>query len=216
MIITEQKPFKSIIKNINGDSIFLIGCNQCAALCHTGGEPEIRDLLNKFKNTDIKVTGWLILDPACHLLNNKRLLKPHKTKIEKADNLLVFSCGNGVQVISTLYPNKHVISGTNTLFLGAEINHGSFDIHCTFCGSCIIYEFGGLCPIARCPKNMLNGPCGGSKDGKCEVFKEIDCIWEIIIRKKLQMNKITQLKKIVPPKDWTSYRSYNWGIKHKL
>jgi len=216
MIISEQKPFESMLKIIQNGSVFIIGCNECAALCHVGGEPEVLELKNQFIESHINVTGWIVLDPACHLLNNKRLFKSVNKEIDDADHLLVLSCGNGVQVIEELYPQKHIISGTNTLFVGAEIQRGIFERQCNLCGSCIVDDFEGLCPISHCPKQMLNGPCGGSMDGKCEINKDFNCIWDKIIHKKIKMKKIDSLTKIIPPKDWTSYKKYQWRDQYKL
>jgi ferredoxin len=210
MIITEQKPFELILQKIQNGSLFIIGCNQCAALCHTGGESEVLEIKKKFESNNIQVTGWAILDPACHRLNNKRLLKPMKEELDKSDHILILTCGNGSQVIQELYPQKSIISGTNSLFLGAEINRGIFIQECILCGSCNNEEFEGLCPISHCPKQMLNGPCGGSMVGRCELSSELDCVWEKIIKRKMEKKKFSSLKEIIPPKDWTKYKFYNW------
>jgi len=215
MIITEQKPLLMILEKIRKKSVFIIGCHQCASLCHTGGEPEVLDLKKYIEEKNIPVTGWIILNPACHPLNSKRELKTVKNKINKAENLLVLSCGNGVQVLQGLYPEKNIISGTNTLFLGAEKKRGIFSRECMLCGSCIADEFEGLCPISQCPKQLLNGPCGGSMHGKCEIDSNLDCIWDEIITKKFKQKKQESLLRVVPPRDWTKYRTYNWRNHEK-
>jgi ferredoxin len=208
MIISKQKTFTKILEHVKNKTVFIIGCNQCARLCHSGGEPEVLEMKEKLENQQITVTGWIILDPACHLLNSKRQLKSVKKEIDNADSILILSCGNGVQVIKQLYPEKTTISGTNTLFLGAETKREVFTRECNLCGSCIVDDFEGYCPIAQCPKQMLNGPCGGSMHGKCEINAAMDCVWDIIIKKKMTNQKRTLL--IIPPKDWTNYTSYNW------
>jgi len=216
MIISEQIPFESILKKINSESVFIIGCNECAALCHVGGEPEVLELKKRLEEQKIPVTGWIILDPACHLLNSKRLFKKVINEVEAAKHLLVVSCGNGIQVVQELFPQKHIINGTNTLFLGAEIVRGTFERQCQLCGSCIIDLFEGLCPISHCPKQLLNGPCGGSMDGKCELGNNKPCIWDLIIKKKKERNKSYSLNVIIPPKDWSVVHQYQWREKHKL
>jgi ferredoxin len=210
MIISKQKSISAILDLIKKGPVFIIGCNQCAALCHTGGEPEVLEMKKTIERQNISVTGWIILDPACHLLNSKRQLKSLKDEINAAEYILTLSCGNGVQVIKKLFPEKTTISGTNTMFLGAETKRGIFTRECNLCGSCIIDEFEGFCPVSQCPKQMLNGPCGGSMNGKCELYGDLDCVWDAIIQKKMKdANKKVKIL-IVPPKDWTRYELYNW------
>jgi ferredoxin len=216
MIISQQKPLELLLQLIQDKSVFLIGCSECATICHTGGETEVIEMKKKLEENHIHVTGWTILDPACHLLNDKRLLKPYKKEIEDAYYLLMFSCGDGLQVISKLYPAKRILSGTNTLFLGAELERGTFSRICNLCGECIADEFDGLCPISRCPKNMLNGPCGGSMNGKCELSDQLPCVWDEIIRKKITRNSTDALKIIKKPKDWTVYRFFNWRENNSI
>jgi ferredoxin len=203
MIITRQKDFKEILCNIENGPVFIIGCSECATVCHTGGEKEVLEIKKKFEKNNIEVTGWVILDPACHFLNDKRLLKGHKDDIDKAKKILVLACGNGVQTVSEIIDSMDVISGNDTLFLGEIKRLNDFQKRCSLCGECIQDLFGGFCPISRCPKEMLNGPCGGSINGKCEINNEIDCIWDIIyshLKKKGQLDKLKEIKK---PKNWS-------------
>ncbi|MBN2603977.1 MAG: methylenetetrahydrofolate reductase C-terminal domain-containing protein [Candidatus Thermoplasmatota archaeon] len=188
---------------INNDPVFLIGCSECATMCKTGGEEEILIMKKILEQKEITVTGYVILDPACNLQKSKIQFKNVKENLNKAKKLVVFSCGNGVQTVSEIFENLEVISGTNTLFLG-EIKHANeFEKNCIMCGECIQEIFNGFCPVSRCPKHMLNGPCGGSRDGKCEVSSNLDCIWNTIYlsyKKKGQLNKF---KQILAPKDWS-------------
>ena len=203
MIVTKQKDLDSIICLIQKDSVFIVGCSQCATLCKTGGEDEIKKMVSILKSENINVTGWVLLDPACNFLNDKRILKSYRDKLKKAKKVLVLACGNGVQTVAEIIDNAEVIPGLDTLFLGEIKSINKFEKRCNLCGDCIQYLFDGLCPISRCPKNMLNGPCGGSKNGKCEVSKDLDCIWEIIIKKLDKEKKLFLLKRIVEPKDWS-------------
>lgn len=203
MIVTKQKDFESIIRLIQKDSVFIVGCSQCATLCKTGGEEEVKKMISILKDKNINVTGWVVLDPACHFLNDKRILKRYMDKIKKAKKILVLACGNGVQTIAEIIDNAEVIPGLNTLFLGEIKKFNEFEKRCNLCGECIQYLFDGLCPISRCPKNMLNGPCGGSTNGKCEISKDLDCIWDMIIKKLDKEKKMFLLDRIVEPKDWS-------------
>ncbi|RLF32975.1 MAG: 5,10-methylenetetrahydrofolate reductase [Thermoplasmata archaeon] len=203
MIVTKQKELDYLLKSIANKPVFIIGCSECATLCHTGGEEEVVAMKKILEEKDIKVTGWVILEPACHLQNNKRILRGYKEEIKDADKILVLACGNGVQAVSEVLKDKNVISGTDTLFLG-EIKHlGDFERRCDLCGDCIQDLFFGLCPIARCPKHMLNGPCGGSRNGKCEVYHDMDCVWDLIIKKMQRRGELDRLKRIRMAKDWS-------------
>ena len=203
MIVTKQKDLENIICLIKKDSVFIMGCSLCATVCKTGGENEIKKMVTSLRSKNINVTGWVLLDPACNFLNDKRILKGYKDEIKKAKKILVLACGNGVQTVAEIIDDAEVIPGLDTLFLG-EIKHvNDFEKRCNLCGECIQYMFDGLCPISRCPKNMLNGPCGGSINGKCEVSEDLDCIWDIIIKKLNSEKKMFLLKRIVEPKDWS-------------
>lgn len=203
MIITKQKDLESIICLIEKDTVFIVGCSQCATLCKTGGEDEVKKMISILKENNIKVSGWVILDPACHFLNDKRVLNNNKENLNKAKKVLVLACGNGVQTVAEIIEDAKVIPGLDTLFLGEIKRVKNFEKRCNLCGDCIQNLFDGLCPISRCPKNMLNGPCGGSINGKCEVSKDLDCIWETIIEKLDKEKKLFILKKIVEPKKWS-------------
>ncbi|UCF50411.1 MAG: methylenetetrahydrofolate reductase C-terminal domain-containing protein [Thermoplasmatales archaeon] len=203
MIITKQKDIKDILYSIKNGPVFLIGCSECATVCHTGGEEEILSMKEKLENENIEVSGWVILDPACHFLNDKRLLKNHMDEINRAKKILVLACGNGVQTVSEIFDTAEVISGTETLFLGEIKRLGNFEKRCSLCGECIQDLFNGLCPISRCPKEMLNGPCGGSIDGKCEISSDLECIWDIIFLRFKKKGQLYRLKEIKEPKDWS-------------
>jgi len=203
MIITKTKDLDDILALIQNEPVFIAGCSECATLCKTGGEEEVKEMTRILKEKNIEVTGSVILDPACHLLNDKRILKGYKSELEKAKKVLVLACGNGVQTVAELIQDSDVVPGLDTLFLGEIKRQNDFERRCNLCGECIQYLFDGLCPISRCPKNMLNGPCGGSINGKCEVSEDIDCIWEIIIKKLEEKGKLDVLKKLVEPKDWS-------------
>ena len=203
MIITKQKDFNYLLKSINNKPVFIVGCNECATLCHTGGEEEILIMKKKLEDTNIKITGFTVLEPACNLNNDKRILRKYKDKINNAEKIIVFACGNGTQTVSEIIKEKEVIPGCDTLFLGEVIRQKQFEKRCTLCGECITDLFNTLCPISRCPKSMLNGPCGGSLNGKCEVSSEIECIWIKIINQLKEKDKLDKLKKIIEPKDWS-------------
>ncbi len=208
MIITEKKDFDELLNSIDKKPVFIVGCSECATLCNTGGEKEVKEMKEKLKKNNIEVTGWIILDPACHLNNDKRLLKKHRESISKSEKILVLACGNGVQTVSEIIDDADVIAGTDTLFLGEIKRIDEFEKRCEMCGECIQDLFGGFCPVSRCPKAILNGPCGGSSNGKCEINKDVDCVWILIIEKLKKKGRLDLLKKIQEPKNWNKANSY--------
>ena len=212
MIITKQKQIQKIISDIDHKPVFIIGCSECATICHTGGEEEVKTMKETLEKENIVVTGWVILDPACHLNNDKRLLRKYKEEIDKSEKILVLACGNGIQTVSEIINSQDIIPGADTLFLGEIKRANQFEKRCNLCGECIQDLFEGFCPISRCPKKMLNGPCGGSINGKCEINTELDCVWQLIYDKLKEKNKLDELNKIREPKDWSKSQEYRREI----
>ena len=203
MIITKQKNFDELLQILGNGPVFLIGCSECATLCHTGGEEEILAMKEALEKRKISVPGYIVLDPACHLQNNKRMVKEHAKELENINKILVFACGNGVQTVAEHFVEKEVITGADTLFLG-EISHANeFNKRCILCGECLLDVFGGLCPVSRCPKSMINGPCGGASNGKCEIDSEMECIWDRIYDGLKKRGNLRILSVIQLPKDWS-------------
>ncbi len=203
MIITKQKDFNELLSSIGKEPVFIIGCSECATMCHTGGEKEVLEMKGALEDKNIPVTGWVILEPACHLQNDKRILRKYKDEVNKAKKILVLACGNGIQTVSEIIENADVIAGNDTLFLGEIKRANEFEKRCNMCGDCIEDLFGGFCPVSRCPKSMLNGPCGGSIDGKCEIDSNIDCVWDLIYKRLKEKKQLQLLKIIQEPKDWS-------------
>ena len=146
MIITKQKEIKNILDLVGEGPVFIVGCSECATLCNTGGEKEVKEMKKIFEDKKIDVSGFVILDPACHFLNDKRILKNYKNEIENAKKVLVLACGNGVQTVAELIQDIDVVSGTDALFLGEIRRLGDFERRCNLCGECIVDLFDGLCP----------------------------------------------------------------------
>ncbi|MCW4043077.1 MAG: methylenetetrahydrofolate reductase C-terminal domain-containing protein, partial [Candidatus Bathyarchaeota archaeon] len=169
MIITIQKPDEEIKKMIEGrDKIFIVGCGTCATECQTGGEEEVKALKNKLEDLGKKVTGQAIVEAVCDQRLTRRDLRRSKEAVDNSNAIIVLSCGTATQIVSEI-SKKITIPGCDTQFIGTTERIGRFYERCRACGECILYETGGICPIARCGKTLLNGPCGGQAKGKCEV-----------------------------------------------
>jgi len=203
MIITKQKELNDLLNRLGNGPVFIVGCSECATVCHTGGEKEVLAMKDILEKKNIHVVGWIVLDPACNLNNDKRLLKSYMKELDKADKVLVLACGSGIQTLSEIL-DKDVVAGTDTLFLGEIKRANEFEKRCAACGVCEQDFFEGFCPISRCPKSMLNGPCGGSVNGKCEVNQDMDCVWSKIFDRLKNKRRLNKLKEIVEPKDWSN------------
>lgn len=203
MIITKPKDHQELLRMLEGvERLFITGCSECATVCGTGGEKEVQETRTLLEEEGKVVTGTIVLEPACHLLNDKRLLKAHKEALENSDAVLCLACGNGVQTVAKASGIRS-IPGLDTVFLGQIERQGHFSENCAMCGKCLLGEFASFCPIALCPKRMLNGPCGGSKEGKCEVDENLDCVWCNIHDAFEEQGALEVLERIVEAKDWS-------------
>lgn len=203
MIISKQKPFDEILAAL-GDSarLFLVGCAKCATVCKSGGEEEIWQMQEALTSTGLEVTGSIVIDEACHMLRAGRDLRARKEMVEEAEALLVLACGAGIQSVSAS-SGKRTIAGADTLFLGNIRRFGQFEQRCSLCGECILTETAGICPVTVCPKGLLNGPCGGMDNGRCETDAEADCAWFQIYQGLQTQGETARLRTIVPGKDFS-------------
>jgi hypothetical protein len=149
------------------------------------------------------VTGKAILDPACHLVKVKQLAYQNKAFMKNSDAILALTCGDGVQVIKDGFPDKMVLPALDTLFLGEFERGGYFSQKCVLCGDCIIDKTDAVCPITMCAKGLLNGPCGGSKNRKCEVDRSTDCAWILIYERLKASRRIEDMESITGPRDYS-------------
>jgi hypothetical protein len=202
MIISSPKPFNEILADMEGiEKIFVIGCNVCAAKLHVGGEPEVLDMCEKLKKSGKDVVGWVLPTAACSIRSYEALVEKGPD-IQKADAILVMACGSGTSMVSMLV-DVPVYPSNNTDSLGGRSADQVLHQLCEMCGACNIQKFGGICPKANCPKGLLNGPCGGSMSGKCEVAPEKDCAWELIYRQLEKIGRLELLEKIIEPRSYS-------------
>ena len=202
--ITGQKPSEEIMQYLEKcPGVYLIGCGTCATLCHTGGKSKILEMKEKLEASGKKVTGWMIIPTTCDELT-KYALQESAQDIEAADCILAMTCGVGVQTIDFyLEESKPVYPALNTLFLGTEDSPGHFTEVCLQCGDCVLGRTAAICPLVRCAKSLLNGPCGGSAEGKCEISLDVPCAWQLIYDHLADMGQLGKLEEIVPVKDWS-------------
>jgi hypothetical protein len=203
MLISEQKPFEEILTYLDGDkSIFLIGCKGCAEGWGSGGERQVVEMGNKLSEQGKAVAGWVVVDMLCDSALTRLKLRTRKKQIAAADSILVLTDGAGVQTVAELV-SKVVHPGCNTLSAGGAHAEWKEAERCLECGDCMLEFTGGICPIARCSKHLLNGPCGGSQGGKCEVDPDIPCVWQEILDQLTRLGQLSKLERLVTPKNWS-------------
>lgn len=200
MIISRQKKFEEILRNLEEQKIFIIGCGKCAKKLHVGGEPEILEMKEKLTAEGKNITGWTELSSACSVRYWEEVLSENPG-IQNAEALLVMSCGGGVSVVSK-FAEVIVYPALDTESIGGVCCSETVRELCGMCGECNIWEFGGMCPMSQCPKGLQNGPCGGARDGKCEA-DDRDCVWELILIRLKKLGKERNLRFIQEPKNHT-------------
>ncbi len=199
MIITEKKPIEEIRESLkDSKKVFIMGCGTCAALSQTGGEEQVKEMAQLL--SDKEIVGTVVIETPCDKRILKRDLRTVSASLNAADAVLVLSCGVGVQTLVEL-TGKIAIPGLNTKFIGMTEHIGAFYQRCLACGDCILDETGGICPISRCPKGLLNGPCAGHMDEKCEVDREKDCAWVLIYKRMKDNGQLDKFRAFRKPKN---------------
>jgi ferredoxin len=209
MIIAERKPMEEIKGFVLGKKkVLVVGCRGCVTVCNAGGVKEVEILASLLRleskgNGNALTVDEFILERQC---DPEYVEELSELMDGRYDAVLSMACSIGPQFISQRYPREKIYPALNTCFLGGALSHGIWAERCQACGNCVIHKFGGLCPISRCSKSLLNGPCGGSAGGKCEVSKEIDCVWHLIVEKIASEGNMEEFLKIELVKDWRSSR----------
>jgi len=208
MIVAEQKSLEEI-KNLIADmeKVLVVGCGTCVTVCFAGGDKEAGILASSLRMStkldgSTKEVTHITVQRQCEW----EYIDPIADQINDADIVLSIGCGIGVQAIAERYPETVVVPGLNTTFLGLPTEQGVWEERCAACGECILGITGGICPIARCAKQLLNGPCGGSQNGMCEINPDTPCAWQLIYDKLKSQDRLHLIMDVQPPKNWSSSR----------
>jgi ferredoxin len=209
MIVADKKPIEEIIAQVKEvRSLLVLGCNECVTVCEAGGKKEVGVLASALRmyflqqGREVNV-GERTLERQC----DPEYLEELRDSVDNYEAILSIACGVGIQFTAERYPNKPVLPGVNTCFMGATQERGVWTERCQGCGSCILASTGAVCPVARCAKRLFNGPCGGSTAGKCEISKDVDCAWQLIVDRLQALGRMEDYEKLAPIKDWSTDRA---------
>ena len=204
MIVGEQKTIKEIKEMVKPyKKLLILGCGTCVKTCFAGGEDEVATLASvlrlalKKDGREIAIEEFTV-ERQCE----DEFIQEAAANISQNTAVLSLACGAGVQAIARRFVKVPVLPGVNTTFIGVLEKQGLFTEECLGCGDCKLAIFGGVCPVTRCSKKLLNGPCGGSQNGKCEVRTDLDCAWHHIIERLKLLGQLDNLRVYVPAKNW--------------
>jgi ferredoxin len=208
MIVAEQKHLDELKTLIgNAEKVLVVGCGTCVTVCFAGGAREAAITSASLRmSTKLDGNGVQVSDVTVQRQCEWEYLDQIAEQVNEAEVVLSLGCGIGVQAIAEHFPQKWVVPGLNTAFMGLPTEQGVWTERCAACGDCILGLTGGICPIARCSKSLLNGPCGGSEAGHCEINDEIPCAWQLIYDRLNSMGRLHVLYEIQPPKNWRAAR----------
>jgi ferredoxin len=206
MIVAERKNIQELVEILKKHKkILVLGCGTCVTVCLAGGEREVSIIASALRIASrVQGLGFEIDEFVIERQCDNIFIEQAAEAIQKCDAVLSLGCGAGVQAIAERYPHKPVYAGLNTAFLGILEERGVWAEKCAACGSCVLDKYGGICPVTRCAKHMLNGPCGGSREDRCEVRSDRPCAWQLIYTRLKNIGQLDRLNKIESPKNWNS------------
>jgi ferredoxin len=208
MIIATLKPLDEIAETISRfKKVLIVACGGCVSVCLTGGAKSAEELAREMSHPRHYKNG----PPAFETTTIQRqcekdFVNAYLNIPPDTEAVLSMACGAGVQTVAEVFPTLPVLPALNTSFLGSLDEPGIWREKCQGCGNCILAYTGGICPVTRCAKHLFNGPCGGSKNGKCEINKEVDCAWQLVIDRLKALGRMDDYEKIIPIKNWSSDR----------
>ena len=209
MIVADKKPIEEIIEAIKDYSkILILGCNECVTVCEAGGKKEVGILASALRmyflnqGREVKIDENTLQRQCDHEYLDEIL-----DQVDQYDAVVSLACGVGVQFSAEKYTTTPILPGVNTCFLGVTEERGLWTERCQACGQCVLATTGGICPVSRCAKRVMNGPCGGSTAGKCEINKEVDCAWQLIVDRLKALDKLDTYEELSPIKDWSTDRA---------
>jgi ferredoxin len=206
MIVAERKPLAEILDMVKDcTKILVLACRGCVTVCSAGGEREA-EILASLIRLGMKKNGR-----NCEVIEGSLVRQCDREYVDGIDQwqgqydaIVSTACGVGVNFIANLRPSDNVFPALNTTFFGGSAEQGIWSEQCAGCGDCVLHLTGGLCPVARCAKSLMNGPCGGSVDGRCEIDPNVECVWQMIYDRMGRLNRQQEMARPAPIRDWST------------
>jgi ferredoxin len=209
MIVADKKPIEEIIEDIKDHkTVLILGCNECVTVCEAGGKKEVGILASALRmyflnqGQEMKIDEQTLERQCDH-----EYLEEIRNVVDQYDAIVSIACGVGVQFTAEKYHSTPIYPGVNTSFMGVTEERGLWSERCQGCGQCILSRTGGICPVSRCAKRVMNGPCGGSSKGMCEINKELVCAWQLIVERLKALDRFDEYEDLSPIKDWSTDRA---------
>jgi len=208
MIVGEQKSLEEVMALLGeAKKVLVVGCGTCVTVCLAGGEKEVGILASSLRmKSKLDDHAMEVDEITVQRQCEWEYLDPLAERMGEYDVILSMACGIGVQAMNEHFADAVTVPGLNTTFLGLPVEQGVWEERCQACGDCVLGLTGGICPIARCSKQLLNGPCGGSQDGVCEIDPDIACAWQLIWERAAKLDRMDVMLEVQPPKDWATSR----------
>ena len=209
MIGTQPKPFSEVVDAIGVQQrLLVIGCGGCAKVCHTGGEPEVEEMVRQLQAKGRVVLASGVPERTCYIQHVRAFFEETREQLEQCDCLVILGCGGAVQTVRQATEEygmvKPVVSALDSVgHMDTVVPDALWVERCSECGDCMLNETGGICPVTLCAKGLINGPCGGSRDGKCETDPERDCAWVLIYRRLEALGQLDRMQRVRKPKDYS-------------
>ncbi len=208
MIVGEQKSLEEVMALLGeAKKVLVVGCGTCVTVCLAGGEKEVGILASSLRmKSKLDDHAMEVDEITVQRQCEWEYLDPLAERLGEYDVILSLACGIGVQAMNEHFADAVTVPGLNTTFLGLPVEQGVWEERCQACGDCVLGLTGGICPIARCSKQLLNGPCGGSQDGVCEIDPDTACAWQLIWERASKFDRMDVMLEVQPPKDWAVSR----------
>jgi hypothetical protein len=208
MIVAEQKPLEEILETIKDcKRLLLLGCRGCVTVCAAGGQKEVEVLSGLLRLARDKEGRPLAVEEATvERQCDPEFFEEIAELARKNQVVLSMACGAGVQLAAEKLDGVRVLPAVNTLFIGANADKGTWNESCQACGDCKLAVTAGICPVSRCSKSLMNGPCGGSTDGHCELDADTPCGWQLIVERLEAQGLLERYEEIQEPADWSQAR----------
>ncbi|MDW7711152.1 MAG: methylenetetrahydrofolate reductase C-terminal domain-containing protein [Deferrisomatales bacterium] len=201
VVVTTRKALEEILEALGSRRAWVVvGCAECAAVCQTGGSVQVEEMVEELVARGKTVPAAVSLASPCDRRLTRRDLHRVERELGQADGVLCLACGGGAQAVADV-TGLPVVAGLDSHFLGTVERLGVFHEECSLCGDCVLNHTGGLCPVALCPKGLRNGPCEGSRGGRCDANPEDPCAWERIHARLAEQGRAASFAALRPAPD---------------